>query len=543
MTLGTLLLVRFALAHGGEDHGAAVVDALVDGPPAGRVVLHGDAMEGVLSVTGSDPSARAVEVLLADTETNAPTSPTSGTLTLTGRSTVMLNLTSAPGTGLSGTGALSDGAWAGTLVTSGPDALFSVDALAVTASVAAADGAAGATDAGVGPLVLAGVVGAGLGALLARRRGAVMGLLGMATLATAERALAHGGEDHGPAVNAVMRTLGVDLPLRTQFLLGMRTARARTGTSAAWVFSSGVLVPGESGAAALRAPVDGVLRWAEGVRPGSVLRKGQRLFVVEEVLSASGRAEWAQSVARRTQAQGALRIAERDVAALETLGEAVSAREGAAREAALEAARAEALAVERGGWGAAPRTEVRAPFAGTLATREAGSGDLVAAGDALGRVVATGRAPWARVRVPEHAFVALGATAHLQLADTVVTAQVLDTGAEVDPRTASREVTLVLDQALPAARPGARVRAWLPLAGADVRPALLVPEGAVHDAATRPFVVVKTDVERFATREVRVGDVQPDGEGHLVRPVLEGLVPGERVVVTGAAVVRAAAGR
>jgi hypothetical protein len=120
---------------------------------------------------------------------------------------------------------------------------------------------------------------------------------------------------------------------------------------------------------------------------------------------------------------------------------------------------------------------------------------------------------------------------------------VLDTGAEVDPRTASREVTLVLDQALPAARPGASVRAWLPLAGADVRPALLVPEGAVHDAATRPFVVVKTDVERFATREVRVGDVRPDGEGHLVRPVLEGLVPGERVVVTGAAVVRAAAGR
>jgi cobalt-zinc-cadmium efflux system membrane fusion protein len=78
--------------------------------------------------------------------------------------------------------------------------------------------------------------------------------------------------------------------------------------------------------------------------------------------------------------------------------------------------------------------------------------------------------------------------------------------------------------------------AWI-VAG-EPRDVVVVPDAAVVESNGEALVFVKTGPEAFAARPVRLG--QRDGERW---EALDGLAPGERVVVAGTYALRSLAGR
>lgn len=124
------------------------------------------------------------------------------------------------------------------------------------------------------------------------------------------------------------------------------------------------------------------------------------------------------------------------------------------------------------------------------------------------------------------------ATVTLQgMPDQHYSGKITNLGQELDPATRAMQVRIVLDN------PGNRLRAQM-LATAEIpmgkrKPALLVPSDAVQQIDGQDVVFVRTAPNRFAARPVRMG-----GTASGKSPVLDGLKPGEQIVVRGSFVLK-----
>lgn len=549
------LFAGTALAHGGEDHtpAAAATAAPVDAP---SVAMTSDVFDAVLRVPSGAPGAPVeATLLLADHATSAPVEGAAATLTLTGPGEVSATLGSAgaPGVYHGDLTLPAYGDYAGSLVVTGAATeLFAVPGLhwdpPAAPEVATEVGGAGlAVGLGLVAAVVAGVLGVGIGYALGRVRGAAAGLAAVLVFGAARRVEAHGGEDHGAPAPAAVAGAALDLRLESQFLVGLRTASAVRARFQERVPAVGRFVARPGEAATLGAPVDGVLVAPPGgfPTPGQVVAAGDTLALVRESPSAGDRAALAQeraaAVTELAEARAALTLAERDVAAIPELGDAISERERAERAGALDVAQARATAAQaavaalEGG----VTVPIRAPVSGRLAAVAARPGDQVGAGKALFRVVDPAGL-WVEVAVPErHAIgIVSGAEARVTAPATPgasYPAVVLDAGQEADPATGTVTVTLAVEGA-PSVLPGMSATAWV--GRGSVRDALVVPPAAVLDSEGMPLAFVKTGPERFEARELRVG-ARADGQVE----VLGGLRPGERVVTAGTYPLRSMAGR
>jgi RND family efflux transporter MFP subunit len=209
--------------------------------------------------------------------------------------------------------------------------------------------------------------------------------------------------------------------------------------------------------------------------------------------------------------------------------------------ARLEASLAELDAAEAGRTGrrGVPGLEISAPFRGRVAEVMVSPGEHVASGATLLRLIRE-RPVWARVALtPEDAGRLSGRLAGL----------VLDVGAsvprvelqseevrlvavapEVDSGTGTVEVLIEVSRSVDELRPGLVVTAEILLPG-QIEGTVL-PDPAVVDDAGVLVAYVQLDGESFARREIVV--LHRQGDSLLV----EGLLPGERVVTRGGAAIR-----
>jgi RND family efflux transporter MFP subunit len=314
-----------------------------------------------------------------------------------------------------------------------------------------------------------------------------------------------------------------------------------------------VRVPAEvvarpGGAADVVAPVNGRLAWMADLSPGSAVTAGQELARVQPPPSDLG--ELPQLRQARAEAASSLQFATRD---RERAGRLVSA--GAAPQKRVEEARAaeeqvqarvagvEArLAQYEGSRTAKPASEdglfsVRAPVSGAVGERLVNTGANVMAGTVFFRIVDAHQVQVAG-QMPESD---LARTSRVTAAELEVPGQparmlvgkLASFGRVVDAHTRTVPVTFALDNSRLGLAVGQAVFLHLLLGEAPAHP--VVPASAIVDDAGRPVVFVQREGEAFERRPVVLGA----RSGSVVQ-VRNGVKAGERVVTTGAYLVRLA---
>jgi RND family efflux transporter MFP subunit len=358
-----------------------------------------------------------------------------------------------------------------------------------------------------------------------------------ATVAVA-RAAAPGAGDESP---------GISFLKEQQWALDFGTAVVREAAVQASVRVPARLEPRPDGAADVAAPIDGHLTRVVDLPLGANVARGQELARLAPRPPVPG--DRPQLQRARTEAHAALALATRDreraerltaagAAPAKRLEEARAAEEQArARLSAAEASLALADTARTGTGADAEAFVVRAPVDGVIARRDAVAGANIAAGAILFHVVDARRihvvgqipeADAARARTAGAAEIELpGQSNRLPAGRLVSVGRVLDARARTLP------ITFAIDNAGASLPVGQAVFLHLLLDAAEPRP--VVPAAAVVDDAGRPIVFVQREGETFERRAVRLGP----RAGDLVQ-VVEGLEPGDRVVTTGAYLVRLA---
>ncbi|MDY7227130.1 efflux RND transporter periplasmic adaptor subunit [Hyalangium rubrum] len=381
------------------------------------------------------------------------------------------------------------------------------------------------------------------------------GVVGVAVWLVASGALAHGGEDHGGGASAAPADTGpsFSVPKETQFLLEIRTERARVRQLEARLVAPGKVVPRTDRYAQVSSPVSGVVAASGAAMPlvGQRVKKGQVLATVQQSLSASEATglstEFLQAQAEATRAQATLEQARRDLARLESLQGVVAEKD--VQQAALVVRTAEeelyraraardVLSGARQGQGTA-RFPLTAPIDGVLVEARATVGEQVDPSRPLFTVL-DAAIVWVEARVFENDVArveaATGALVHSEAyADQHFPARLYHVGQVVEEGTRSVRVLFELDNKEGRLRPGMFVEVAIGAGGREQ--VLAVPEAAVVREEGRAFVFVHTGPEDFERREVVLG--VRDGEWSAVR---RGLKEGERVVVRGASTLQAARG-
>jgi cobalt-zinc-cadmium efflux system membrane fusion protein len=375
-------------------------------------------------------------------------------------------------------------------------------------------------------------------------------------LLVAVHSLAHGGEDHGPPAARPARTSdSLSMPIETQFMIGLRTARIRRGVVAESTGISGHVSARPDGDARIAAPVAGRLVPPPGGFPilGARVRRGQLLGRLEQTLGASEAASVAaanqQVVFARNGAQQRLQAAaarllllRQSAVRLQGLQGVVAARDIAAAQTDAQVAQTEVEQARRdvnaAGPGAALVVELRAPLDGTIVVARASTGSQIAQGTEVFRVSDLSRL-WIDLQLSESQAASLGP------ASTAVITSELDptlrlegrriaVGALVDDQTRTVQAIFEVANADERLRIGSMVD--VAVQGAAAVDAMVVPQVSILERDGAPVVVVKTGPETFGVRGVRVGPRNASMVG-----VLSGLEPGERVVVEGASSVLLAA--
>lgn len=289
-------------------------------------------------------------------------------------------------------------------------------------------------------------------------------------------------------------------------------AVARRADLAAGVPVSGTLAPGLE--ARVTSPFDDVLEEV-------VAREGQRV-AKGEVLARFRMTAYEADLAS---ARAALKSAQADHERMQNLFAegAVSRRDVESAEAAWRAAQAgEAVAARR-----TADAIVRAPFAGTIATRSAQTGDRMGGGEPLFVIADTRELEFEATVPSEHvAHVRPGAPVRLTVtgAEGEIDGRVSRVNATADPATRQVKVYVRVPNA------GGRMVGGLFASGQVLtrqsRSALAVPAAAVRgdDGAAWIYVLAQG---RLARREVRTG-VRDDA--HDLVEVLSGIAPGDTVV-------------
>lgn len=533
----TTLLLPLVLAHGGEDHGAPPPPAAAEGT---RAVTWSTEFEAVVDLGAAQPGEPLHGTLLiADFNTSAPLRAGSATLGFSGPAKVEAVAAAGEHAGFWPFDVTfpAAGGYSGSVTVLTPERSDVLGLPEVPVGAAEAMHAHSSSS----PWILAGLVGLVallLGLLIGRRTALVT-----AALLSARLVQAHGGEDHSAPAAPKAAESGLRLPMESQFLLELRTARAAVRPLVEQVEALGTAVARPGGHAEVRAPVSGIFELSRALLPGDGVRVGEPLGALLEAMGGADRAGLALSRAEAelalSRARAELALAERDAARVDALGEVLSQREAQARAQALTLAKEQlrqaesALAAMPGG-----RVPLRSPLSGRVTGILARPGDTVSAGDPLLHVAAGG-ALWVEARVPETQAGRIGSEAVLRAdarPEVPLPATVLDPGLEADPVSGMLRLVLVVHEPPAWLVPGMSVTAAVNVG--EGREALTVPDTAIVDSQGENIVFVKTAPETFAVRRVRVGARSGDD-----REVLAGLEPGERVVVVGTYNLRSLAGR
>lgn len=341
----------------------------------------------------------------------------------------------------------------------------------------------------------------------------------------------------------------VDFLKEQQWRTTFATEWAEVGEIRSSVTGTARVEPPSGGEVILTAPVDGVIRAAAWPYTGQPTAAGALLSLIP---TAPDKRSLAELEASERELQALNDAAKARVQRLEALlaREAVSRREveqaraeATGLEARLEAVQADLAAAEAGRKGrqGISGLEIRAPFAGRVAEVLVSPGEHVAAGDTLLRVIVE-RPVWIRVALTPEDATALG---------DGISGLVLDTGAsaapvvvsagdlrlvavapEVDPRSGTVEALIEVERSVDELKPGLHATAQILLPGKVE--GMVLPDSAVVDDAGVAVVYVQVEGESFSRREVHVLSRQAD----LV--VVDGVLPGERIVTVGGAAIRRA---
>lgn len=313
-------------------------------------------------------------------------------------------------------------------------------------------------------------------------------------------------------------------------------------------------VPGEvvarpGGAADVTAPSDGRLVRVAELPPGAPVSQGQELARLLPPPSAP--AELSQLLQLQAETTSALQAATRDRERAERLvaaGAAAQKRLDDARaledQARARAAGVEArLALYRSARtaGTAPTEDgeyvLRSPVSGVVADRTATAGATVSQGAVLFRVVDASQVHVVgHVPEPQLARVRQFRAADIDVPGRAMRTSVgglVNVGRVLDPRTRTVPIVFTLDNRDLGLAIGQSV--FLQLRGEETASRPVVPTEAVVDDAGRPIVFVQTGGESFERRAVTLGE----RSGQVVQ-VLEGVTAGDRVVTTGAYLIRLA---
>jgi membrane fusion protein, heavy metal efflux system len=303
------------------------------------------------------------------------------------------------------------------------------------------------------------------------------------------------------------------------------------------------------GAADVVAPIDGRLARVADVLPGAAVTAGQELARVQPPPSAP--AELPQIRQAQAEAATALQLAMRDreraerlvsagAAPQKRLDEARAAEEQAqARVSGAEARLAQYQSARTAGAGASDEGlfVLRSPVGGVVAERTATNGANVSAGTMLFRVIDARQVQVAgQVREADLARARQATTAELEVPGQharVPAGRLTGLGRVLDPATRTVPITFALDNGALGLAVGQSVFLHLLLDEAASEP--VVPASALVDDAGRPIVFVQREGEAFERRPVTLGA----RSGSVVQ-VTSGVKAGERVVTTGAYLVRLA---
>jgi RND family efflux transporter MFP subunit len=333
-----------------------------------------------------------------------------------------------------------------------------------------------------------------------------------------------------------------------QWRTGFDTAWVRLDALNASVTGTARIEPPSGGAVVLTAPVDGVVRAGSWPFTGKSVVAGEALLALIPTANIERSLAELEAAVREIEAYS--EAADARVRRLEGLleREAVSRREveqasaeATGLRARLEASQAEldsAEAGRRGRQGVAG-LEIRSPFKARVAEVLVSPGEHVSAGATLLRVVRE-RPVWARVALtPEDAsrlgdriaglILAIGASVPpVQLLANEL--RLVAVAPEVDSGSGTVEVLVEISRSVDELKPGLVATAQILLPGKIE--GTVLPDSAVIDDAGVTVVYVQMDGESFARREVEARHRQGD------RLLVEGLLPGERVVTVGGAAIR-----
>jgi cobalt-zinc-cadmium efflux system membrane fusion protein len=272
------------------------------------------------------------------------------------------------------------------------------------------------------------------------------------------------------------------------------------------------------------------------VRPGEAVAAGKVLLTLQSADAAGARATLEQAQARAAAAEENLRRQNEMVAKGVGLEFERFEAETRAREARAELERARRASVLLGG-GKGDLVGLRAPTAGVVMTVKATVGAMVAPGGEALIEIADATRLWAVADVPESdtALITKGQRASVSIpsAQRQIEGVVDGIGSRIDPETRRLPIYIALGGDIKGLAPGM----YAELRFATHAQGLTVPVTAVliKDGKRRVVYVQRSD-GRFEPRDVRVGATS----GGRV-PVLEGLRPGERIVVRGALLLDSAA--
>lgn len=267
------------------------------------------------------------------------------------------------------------------------------------------------------------------------------------------------------------------------------------------------------------------------VRPGQAVSAGANLLTLQSADAASAKASLAQARAQTALAEDALRRQKEMLAKGVGLEVERFQADVAVREARAELQRAQ-RAADLLGRGDSDRFVLRAPAAGVVLSVHANAGAVVAADGAALVEIGDPSRLWvvADVAESEAAAIRPGAAARVVVpgGDTEYPAVVDGIGPQVDGELRRLPVYLTLAGArAPALTPGALVQVRLD-AAAQAAPSVPVAAVLIKGGSERVVYVQRGD-GGFDARPVRTG-VSRGGRVTL----LDGVKPGEKVVVEGA---------
>jgi cobalt-zinc-cadmium efflux system membrane fusion protein len=303
------------------------------------------------------------------------------------------------------------------------------------------------------------------------------------------------------------------------------TAVVREVKKAAWAI--GEVLPSPAAYFEIVAPVDGAIQAGnEGdlALPGSHVSRGDVVARIVPPLQGNG---WAASQLALAQAkrnfERANRLREKD---------AISARE-------FEEAQNEYLARKAGherldGEGSDGILSLTAPIDGQIIDWQVRPGQRLQAGDKL-MAIADPNVVWLKVNVYENDYRNLGTPVGAFVhgggensgwAIPESDMKVLTTGGALDPTT--RTIPVLIEVANPAGRLTINESTPVELYGSEGTMATAVPRSALYEDEGLNVVFVQASGESFAKRVVKVG---PHHSGWV--SILDGILPGERVVIRG----------